>query len=278
MFIGSQQKFTTKPPIGAQIDPSHPLSVGLIGCWLFNEGGGNNALNLAIPSDAAFVGVPTWGQDRNGSILEFPGSGNYATAPFDAAYNTGRITLAAWIKTTTGAANTSIIDRDNEGSPNRIFQFVLTNSSANLRIVPFYAGAPVVTYIGSATVNDGQWHHVAAVLDGVNAILYVDGNVDFTAAETRALDSGSTLGMRLGAHFDGGASQPFVGSMDTPMIWNRGLVQSEIQWLVSNPFDFMMGSPSFISVAGTPVVIPSCDSWHPAIQQPYVEPLIVTPY
>lgn len=29
-----------KPPCGVQIDISHPLPRGLVGCWLFNEGGG----------------------------------------------------------------------------------------------------------------------------------------------------------------------------------------------------------------------------------------------
>ena len=32
--------YTSKPPLGSQIDWGHPLSKGLVGCWLFNEGGG----------------------------------------------------------------------------------------------------------------------------------------------------------------------------------------------------------------------------------------------
>jgi len=35
-----------KPPYGSRIDPTHPLAQGLVGCWLFNEGGGNKVFDL----------------------------------------------------------------------------------------------------------------------------------------------------------------------------------------------------------------------------------------
>jgi len=37
---------STKPPMGTQIDWTDPLSQGLVGCWLFNEGGGSEAFDL----------------------------------------------------------------------------------------------------------------------------------------------------------------------------------------------------------------------------------------
>ncbi len=36
----------TKPVVGSQLDYSHPLSRGLVGCWLMNEGGGSIVGNL----------------------------------------------------------------------------------------------------------------------------------------------------------------------------------------------------------------------------------------
>lgn len=35
------RNFQVKPPLGSQLNFSHPLSQGLVGCWLMNEGGGN---------------------------------------------------------------------------------------------------------------------------------------------------------------------------------------------------------------------------------------------
>jgi hypothetical protein len=279
MIIFPEKNHSIKPVLGVQLDRGHPLAGGLVGCWLFNEGGGNVVQNLAGFSRATFVGTPTWGQGRYGQGLSFPGgSGSYVGVPFETLQNAGRITLAAWVKTASGAANTTIIDRDTESAPNRIFQFTLTNSSANLRIIPFYSGAPVTTMIGSASVNDGKWHHVAAVLDGVNARLYVDGVLDFTVAETRALDSAGTAGLRIGAHSDGSAVNGFDGQIDEVLIWNRGLSYEEIQWLVVNPFDMVVGTTEISAMEVPPIVAPPLDSWHPAIEQPYPDVLKVIPY
>jgi hypothetical protein len=55
--------------------------------------------------------------------------------------------------------------------------------SANVPVVTLKIGATTVT--GTSTggaINDGAWHHVAAVYDGANVILYVDGVARLTSA------------------------------------------------------------------------------------------------
>lgn len=279
MIITQRKKFAIKPTAGFGIDWSHPIARGLIGCWLFGEGGGNSIQNLASLTPAIKTGTPTWAQGRFGPAPNFvAGSGSYYAAPFDARYNTGFMTLAAWIRGAPSASTAAIIDRDTETGLNRIFQFRLTTSSTKLHFVPFFSAAPVVTFVGATTINDNKWHHVAAVLDGVNCTLYVDGHIDFTVAETRGVDTTGSVGLRIGAHSDAGATSVFDGIIDTPMMWNRGLSHGEIRQLVIDPFDFMEGYKRIVSAEAAPVVVPPCDSWHPGIEQPYVERLIVTPY
>jgi hypothetical protein len=48
---------TQKPPIGATIDWSHPLAQGLVGCWMFNEGGGI-PINIVSGVQATIAGTP----------------------------------------------------------------------------------------------------------------------------------------------------------------------------------------------------------------------------
>jgi len=36
-----------KPMYGVLLNPYHPLARGLVGCWLFNEGGGNSVFDLS---------------------------------------------------------------------------------------------------------------------------------------------------------------------------------------------------------------------------------------
>jgi|GEM_PF-1253406 len=53
--------FHLKPPIGARLNPYHPLARGLVGSWLFNERGGLIARDSSGHGNhGTLVGGPTW--------------------------------------------------------------------------------------------------------------------------------------------------------------------------------------------------------------------------
>ena len=54
-----------KPPYGSRIDPTHPLAQGLVGCWLFNEGGGKILYDQIGLHDMELVSG-AWGISRGG--------------------------------------------------------------------------------------------------------------------------------------------------------------------------------------------------------------------
>ena len=63
-----------KPRVGSRIDWGHPLAQGLVGCWLFNEGGGSRAYNIAgIVNYCSFFGGPVC----SGNFVAFDGSDDY---------------------------------------------------------------------------------------------------------------------------------------------------------------------------------------------------------
>ena len=47
-------KSQIKPALGSTIDFNHPLSQGLVGCWLFNEQTGNKIYELANNFESTF--------------------------------------------------------------------------------------------------------------------------------------------------------------------------------------------------------------------------------
>ena len=49
-----------KPPLGYGVDWSSPLAQGLVGCWLFNEGAGSVANDLASDGKALSLGGVSW--------------------------------------------------------------------------------------------------------------------------------------------------------------------------------------------------------------------------
>jgi hypothetical protein len=69
-------KSKIKPVLGSTIDFNHPLSQGLVGCWLFNEQAGNKIYDLANNFESTFYNGPIWDKKHNGSIL-FDGTNDY---------------------------------------------------------------------------------------------------------------------------------------------------------------------------------------------------------
>lgn len=63
-----------KPPFGAaEINWGHPLARGLVGCWLFNEGGGPPT-NLAQQRPSPLTSGPTWVPTVAGIGMDFSGT------------------------------------------------------------------------------------------------------------------------------------------------------------------------------------------------------------
>lgn len=82
-----------KPPVGAQLNRDHPLSKGLVGCWLFNEGKGLRVNDYSGTNRHGVLSgnpLPKWVSGKYGPSLRFPASGTSlvtATANFGLPYS-----------------------------------------------------------------------------------------------------------------------------------------------------------------------------------------------
>jgi len=88
------------------------------------------------------------------------------------------------------------------------------------------------TLTGTGSIDDGQWHHVAAVFDFTDERmrLYIDGN---PAGETDLSDLDGDLNRYEASLGDGpfggdGSSQGFIGSMDEVRFYNRALSHTDV--------------------------------------------------
>ncbi|MDP5102028.1 MAG: LamG domain-containing protein [Nonlabens sp.] len=79
-------------------------------------------------------------------------------------------------------------------------------------------------------VNDGNWHHVAAVYEPSNSsgtvALYVDGILDVRATPSTTVNTGTTERFTIGRRIDN--VNFFTGSIDEVRFWNRALNPNEI--------------------------------------------------
>jgi hypothetical protein len=138
-------------------------------------------------------------------------------------------TLETWIKTTANSLTgthayhgNGIIWADVGGGANDFTLAILNNRMA------FFDGSGDIVTNGTTILNDGNWHHLAVVRNGVagNTTIYVDGNAEGSnVANNVAVNQNPNIG--IGANtLD---VRYFNGSIDEVRIWNRALCQGELQ-------------------------------------------------
>lgn len=131
---------------------------------------------------------------------------------------TGAFTYEAWIKTTQSSNGyiVAVGDSSNNGASSLFF---VTGGKVALHN-PASQGPS-----SSTSVNDGQWHHVAATYSGGSVRLFVDGKLDATGtmATTLNLTSGAaTIGKSVFGQF-------FNGEIADVRIWNDLRSDTEIR-------------------------------------------------
>ena len=108
-----------KPPLGARLNTGHPLTNGLIGCWLFNEGGGNRVYNYALQKSDPIVGTVDW----EGDGFNFGDTAKYVDLDYLAPYiaSSGQGTMLIWWTPKNVSTSTQVIMSMREGVGDRYF-------------------------------------------------------------------------------------------------------------------------------------------------------------
>jgi hypothetical protein len=234
-----------KPPVGSQINWGHPLSKGLVGCWLMNEGGGLKVKNLYSNNLANLINSPTWNVYR-GLGVKFTDSTNYIDCGVNSVLNNLKPVTYFVLFNLTAA----------QSSARRLLgKSILTNgrgfssaasSNALVWSIDYDGGATTMYRQTNALLTPGKITQGLVTWDGTNAYagihIYIDGK---EATYANNVGPGTTLVDDSSAHQyigncdSGTLTKPFVGSIYTVCIWNRVLSQSEISSLYTSPYQFI---------------------------------------
>jgi len=201
----------------------------LLGWWKFDEQSGKEVSDSSGNGNTGKVaGQPKW-QPSGGKIggaLLFDGGGDYVEIANQQNFNaTGQITVAAWIKVNKfdKQYQTIVAKGDSAWRLHRFHDNSIGFHATGLR-KPGMQGAGVE---GKANVNDGQWHHIAAVYDGTKACMYVDGRLDDTA------DVQGTINANNASVFIGENSEArgryWNGLIDDVRIYNYALSENDVK-------------------------------------------------
>jgi hypothetical protein len=229
-----------------------PAPSGLVSWW---PGDGN--ANDIQDGNNGNLGSVTFVPGEVGQAFHFDGTSwvtttNESNLSFE---RTNTFSIDAWIRTTTTSENMFVVAKRELVAPYKGYAVVIDNGQlpkcystdptpSGAGWLQFFvdgsdtADCPrdhaVIVY-GATSVNDGQWHHVAATYDGsstaAGVALYVDGVVQTNLVIADTLGTNSlvnTEGFDIGAG-SGNGPQPFNGDIDEIDVFNRVISQAEVQ-------------------------------------------------
>ncbi|MCP4204013.1 MAG: DUF5060 domain-containing protein [bacterium] len=206
---------------------------GLAGHWRLNEGSGPVASDETGASDGTVVGAG-WVPGVPGSgetALDFDGSADHVLVANTSALDiTGtEITLAAWIYPHTGgvAVGSRIISKRTDAGGSDVYALYTEGNRIRFRL----DGQDMIS---DFVFTNNEWLHVAAVYNGVDKRIYVNGVLDAATpqAKTDAIDS-SARAVHFGKRED--EDRFFDGLIDELLIYDRALSAAEIAALAAGP-------------------------------------------
>lgn len=259
---------TNKPPLGSQINWAHPLSKGLVACYLMNEGSGNKIYDLSGNNNTGtLINGPVWEPGRTGQALKFDGVDDYINVPdndsfsFTNGTNDLPFSVSLWERRTssqgTGFFGKYLDDAPFNGewscsvlaANTYYFQLIDDNPQVRIKITSSLTGA----------LN--QWNHVVFTYDGSGdepgLDVYVNGVKDTSPTRNEENDyvkmTNYSAPLNIGAILreSGLYSSYFNGKLDDVRIYNRALSAREVAQLYQSPYAMFEQTPSWMKYVST---------------------------
>ena len=239
-------------PDNANSKPA-PIYAGLRAWWKFDETSGATAADSTGRPQHGTVSGAAWSAGIAGGALAFDGIDDGVLAGAAASLLGGTdFTLSAWVKLAPGAPGGVVLQQREPGTGGDQGQYGLKVNSDGTASFYVADGSSYQFNLGaSATVNNGEWRHLAAVREGTAGRLYLDGVP--IAQATGSLRPLAAHAVSIGYdHREN--NQRFKGSLDDLRLYERALTLAEIKTLhrelVPNRAPFFPADP-FVKAAAS---------------------------
>jgi hypothetical protein len=200
--------------------------------WRLDESGTETAIDDVAGYIGQLYGDPQWmpSEGHSKGALFFDGVDDYVMTDFAGVSGGASRTCSAWVETKDSTRDKVILSW---GAALQGQQWLLgIFASGELTL---YSGGPHIKT--KAVINDGEWHHVAAVLtdnggpDVCDVALYIDGKLQETVCSPYPIDTVSSS-LVMGAQvINAVASAKFLGKIDDVRIYSEALTSSDIRRL-----------------------------------------------
>ncbi len=180
---------------------------------------------LGITDDYTWNFTTSGGLPQEGKMLNFSGADANVTIANQSAFNIpGDMTIESWFKI---------------NAFDRAWQAIVTKGDSSWGLhrysstsfLNFVAGGSNIS--GTTDVHDGKWHHVAAVKDGNELRLYVDGKLD-ASGSCSATTPANTFPVMIGNNSQQ-TSRRWNGYIDDVRIWSSARSIDDIRLNMHHP-------------------------------------------
>src|ERR1035437_571409 len=265
---GLTQSFNGRTQTASVIDATDP---NLVGYWPMDDGSGSVVTDASSAHDnGTFSGTVSWTAGNVGSgAAQFTGS-NYMSIPDNSGLDFGTSTpfsVSVWVKTTGSSGVFINTNPAASNVPGYLVGFDGRGLYVDLRLSS--AGSTNDCVIGdvnnSTTINDGNWHHIVAVVNRnptctINDVtMYIDhaaqsDKVDESSANATNQNLTGSAPIAIGGVQDyfSTITGAFTGSLDDLRIYNRALNSSEVNQL------YQMGSAGASACSSGSCTAASC--------------------
>lgn len=239
--LGLYQRWgQVKPPVGTPLDPSHPLTQGLLAYWPLGDGGqGRQDARGRYP--LLFLGAPTPAPGHaGGTAMAYAGtpSETYSVDITTALGGATRASLSAWMYR---ASTANVVSAGCANSSGNRF-YMLWHSDGNV----YCSAEGGAGSFPNAALGGTGWHHLLLTFNGTatglaRVALYIDG-VPRTLTAGGA-DPGAALVSAANLNycslgFDFSNALYTVGRLEDVGVWLRTLTPAEARTLASEPYSF----------------------------------------
>jgi hypothetical protein len=212
----------------------------LIAHWKFDEGSGTTALDSSTNTRPGTIVGATYISGRFDGALSFNGASYVflpdaqSGGPNGAGLDVGSRdwTVAAWIKTIGSGMVVTKMGFVGGANPDGWGLSVSANGTVGAVLHKSGVGTVNIFAGDGATVNDGQWHHIAAVFNRTGSMTrHVDGapsgtQYNLSSLSGQSIDNAGQL--RIGARDQAGDEIYFNGVIDEVRVYARALSVEEI--------------------------------------------------
>lgn len=246
-----------KPTRGLRLNKSHPLSRGLVGCWIMNEGSGARCFDSGGKRlDLGFENGPAWCPGRHGNAVLFDRASSQYLQVEKPTITSFPFSAAAWFNSNDDASNQTFIFVGNKDKTYSYCDLDVRGAEAGDYVRAFqhhYSDTHSKGAYSTKGFTKNKWHLASGVWKSKSArYAYLDGGNKGSNEEETGEMSGHNR-TAIGGARDSSPGNYMSGKIGAVYIWDRIVTELEFKWLYRNPFCMFAAAAPILLEAEPPL-------------------------